>query len=539
MSISIYNYTSNQNQTITQNTATQQNQTIFEKVISQSKPLKIVEYVIRNQKLKKTSILNRATFKLASINNLTRKRQKLRKKKDTTPATTMLNNKMQHNRFNNANSHKHQYNHQQHQQHPQQSSYLNHFNQSATNLQQLPTQQPGLFQFNSLNFNNKHQPQLHPHQQQHPQQQQQTFKRGFKSIKSKSGIKIGNRSCNQKFSFKPEPSPSQQLTSVPVSSNLSSNTNFTNIMSASFGVNPGVAQAAAAACATLAQLLRSELTINLAKDQPRLVISGTTRSTQQPQFQQQQTPQQFLNYNNNQFNKLSLGGGGQQQQQPNRFKHFKSGNFSNNTSTVSTMPQSASITIPVKQQQSQPQLIGGKNKTAPFNTTQYIMHDYTKRRSAKKDQECPSDDFNDDWNNALKAAAAETEAPIVDDTIGQAVDSTTPSSSSNNFNFFNLNLNKLKAAESSNNNSDELSDTAAAAATAASALSPKQQPSSTTTDESNLVEIGRKFSRSVRNLYNTYKNNSTSNIEMKDENDDDEQNDENDVSAEALFSCSV
>lgn len=45
-------------------------------------------------------------------------------------------------------------------------------------------------------------------------------------------------------------------------------------------------------------------------------------------------------------------------------------------------------------------------KTAPYNTTQYIMHDYFKRRAI--DQECPNEQqqFSDEWNMALATNAA-------------------------------------------------------------------------------------------------------------------------------------
>ena len=54
---------------------------------------------------------------------------------------------------------------------------------------------------------------------------------------------------------------------------------------------------------------------------------------------------------------------------------------------------------------------GKKTKnTAPYNTTQYIMYDYSKRLS--KEQVCPNgqSQFSNDWNMALAAAAATTSA---------------------------------------------------------------------------------------------------------------------------------
>ncbi|RNA32325.1 hypothetical protein BpHYR1_012257 [Brachionus plicatilis] len=40
---------------------------------------------------------------------------------------------------------------------------------------------------------------------------------------------------------------------------------------------------------------------------------------------------------------------------------------------------------------------------APYNTTQYLMYDYSKRRGPLKDQVCPDEQeqFTNDWNLAL------------------------------------------------------------------------------------------------------------------------------------------
>jgi len=180
----------------------------------------------------------------------------------------------------------------------------------------------------------------------------------------------------------------------------------------------------------------------------------------------------------------------------------------------------------------QPITGGGKNKTAPYNTTQYIMHDYLKRRSLKKDQVCPSDDFSDDWNNALKAAALDATPTTTTTTTANAsalVDSTTPS---NNFNFLNIKSSKLVE------NGDNLCFSTSV-----------DHPSSTTNDESNLAEIGRKLSRSFSNLCTASSSNIDC-IEMKEDDDhgDHEGTNENSKQSEenasesnsvAQFSCSV
>lgn len=59
-------------------------------------------------------------------------------------------------------------------------------------------------------------------------------------------------------------------------------------------------------------------------------------------------------------------------------------------------------------------------KTAPYNTTQYIMHDYFKRRAI--DQECPNEQqqFSDEWNMALAtnaAAATVSSSSAVDSSV--------------------------------------------------------------------------------------------------------------------------
>lgn len=81
---------------------------------------------------------------------------------------------------------------------------------------------------------------------------------------------------------------------------------------------------------------------------------------------------------------------------------------------------------------SKPQLIRQKNKNpkanrhrlininvnklkAPYNTTQYLMYDYSKRRGPLKDQQCPDEQeqFTNDWNLALNQGMDEGDPSLV------------------------------------------------------------------------------------------------------------------------------
>jgi hypothetical protein len=500
MSISIYNYNkSSQEFTNLQQVASTKLSTLNKfQLIKNSKPLKVIEYVIK----KKSTVHNSSSsFKIKSVTKIKRQKSRLRPNKLISNEAMLKTMHQRHNNQHFQQNHHHQH-HQQQQQYSQYQPNQFNFNNNNNNNQMSH----GQVQFTGLTPNTF-------------QGQQQQHRRVFKPLNKSKSIKIargsnnnGNifQNQNKQFSFQPTTN-----SSVPVSTNLSSNANFTNIMSASFGVNPGVAAAAAAACATLAQLLRSELTINLAKDQPRLVISGP--SNRQCQAMPQQS--NYLNYNNNntsnsqaqflnQKSKLPVG----QAPQGHRFKYFKSGNFNNSLATsaaavassavVSTSLPSTSVAAERKQSMPLAINIGGKNKTAPYNTTQYIMHDYCKRRSFK-DQVCPSDDFSDDWNNALKEATS-------------TVDSTTSSSNFFNFNFLNVNKSKL---------GDGLESGPVAAAAAP------------TNDESNLVEIGKKLSRSVS--YLSTNSNNIESIDMKDESENDYHKNDQDLLIGAQLSSSL
>ena len=287
MSISIYNYSQPSN-TFTPHSYSRHPATSH-------KSLRIVKYVVKSKLLTdQEKHKNRAIFKLTSVSSLKlarKQRQKTRLRKKE--AAEMLKQPM-HHRYssgnNNANNHsanhvnnnKPHLNQQLHQYQPQ--SYHLNYNSNPLQFGAYPGSN-----FSSVPFFQQHQQPTAPSSI----NRRTSFVK--QSAKSKC-IKIGNRANNngaapapaaKQFSFQ-----SSSSASVPSSANGES---FTSLMSASFGVNPGVAAAAAAACATLAQLLRSDLTINLAKDQPRLVISGPSigGACQQQQQQQRHQPSFF------------------------------------------------------------------------------------------------------------------------------------------------------------------------------------------------------------------------------------------------------
>lgn len=140
------------------------------------------------------------------------------------------------------------------------------------------------------------------------------------------------------------------------------------------------------------QFTRNELTINLTKNEPRLVIFNNKpqiNSQAQSKPIQMQPRQQFVQqpncnynidptcikftFNNSKPQKVNNFHNHRNTAQPNRFKFFK------------------------------PNLSTQLKLKAPYNTTQYIMYDYSKRRGPLKDQECPNEQqqFTDDWNMAL------------------------------------------------------------------------------------------------------------------------------------------
>lgn len=174
---------------------------------------------------------------------------------------------------------------------------------------------------------------------------------------------------------------------------------------------PVATMAAVAAAATLANLLRSDGQTyapistnhnnNNNKNSQYYSNLNKFNSHCNPKFKfkPKSTKARFLNFP---F-KVSHNGGVQYQRtnsfnnSNNRSKHFfnnKSGNFSNNGLATGGLN------------------LATKNN-APYNTTQYIMYDYSKRRSLKE-QECPNEQqqFSDDWNNALAQQGSSMLCPL-------------------------------------------------------------------------------------------------------------------------------
>lgn len=116
---------------------------------------------------------------------------------------------------------------------------------------------------------------------------------------------------------------------------------------------------------------RNELTINVTKDEPRLVIVNQPKSHHSfhsnHHFYTQSRPHQIQNH------KYS------KQNHPKSFNRYKL--FNNQ----------------------------GNKLKAPYNTTQYLMYDYSKRRGPLKDQQCPDEQqqFANDWNMALNQSENE------------------------------------------------------------------------------------------------------------------------------------
>ncbi len=181
----------------------------------------------------------------------------------------------------------------------------------------------------------------------------------------------------------------------------------------------------------------SELTVNLTNNEPRLVIFNNNPSSQS--FNLPNNSNKLINYfNNNKFKPQS--------QQQHQFQRQLSNsattnsanleasncNFYNKNSIDSYNYKNKNIAafqgfkqnmtptnIGTQQQQQQQRYSSNRFKyiksishsatknSAPYNTTQYIMFDYSRRR---RDEEYPNEQksFSDEWNMHLAAANKET-----------------------------------------------------------------------------------------------------------------------------------
>lgn len=156
------------------------------------------------------------------------------------------------------------------------------------------------------------------------------------------------------------------------------------------------------------QQLQTDLTINLTKNQPRLVVFNSNQFNPiaplmptgvQTRQQATNTRKNPFNGNNNFSNQFN-----QPQQQANVVA------VSTGTHKYNTRATSASIPNGVNRfkffKPSKPQGAtnspgnGKKKNTAPYNTTQYIMYDYNKRVSpvTATEPSLAEQQFTDDWN---------------------------------------------------------------------------------------------------------------------------------------------
>lgn len=303
--------------------------------------------------------------------------------------------------FNNKNHNKSSYHHQPRKFRNQQSNNSNpHFNRflKNKNFSSSRNQQPQ-HQHQPMSNNQPNNQMIQPQYQQQQQQQLPTpfyFNSNNLNLNSQS-YQFSHTNTNNSSQTMHMPNPFSFLPSQQQQQFIN---NAAKISSA------------------LVQLIRSELTVNLTKEEPRLVIynNSNNNNNQPPKQQQQQKPQQSYpminrqqsltgqHYHNNkqQFHGHFNASNQMQQQQQHhqkfvpKFKYFKFG------TAVHT-----------------------KN-SAPYNTTQYIMHDYTCRKPNLKKQETVAaaapnielnsglniqtlnpdsiKQFNNDWNKALAAA---------------------------------------------------------------------------------------------------------------------------------------
>jgi hypothetical protein len=163
-------------------------------------------------------------------------------------------------------------------------------------------------------------------------------------------------------------------------SNYNQNKPYANSVS-SINFDPNNTAAAAAA---LAHIIRNQLTINLTKDEPRL-FAKTQQVSQYQNLAAFQLPYQFAQL------QLKNGGG--------------------LNTTSSSLNQGFKLNNQSRYPTSRFKYIkpNSTKNTAPYNTTQYIMYDYSKR--TPHDQVCPNEQqqFSEEWNLALANSSSTME----------------------------------------------------------------------------------------------------------------------------------
>jgi hypothetical protein len=159
----------------------------------------------------------------------------------------------------------------------------------------------------------------------------------------------------------------------------------------------------------------SELTVNLTNNEPRLVIFNNNPSSQS--FNLPNNSNKLINYfNNNKFKPQSQQH--QFQRQLSNSATTNSANLEASNSAFQGFKQNMTPTTVGTQQQQQRYSSNrfkyiksishsATKNSAPYNTTQYIMFDYSRRR---RDEEYPNEQksFSDEWNMHLAAANKET-----------------------------------------------------------------------------------------------------------------------------------
>lgn len=142
----------------------------------------------------------------------------------------------------------------------------------------------------------------------------------------------------------------------------------------------------------LANMLQSELTINLTKHEPRKVLYNN-HTTTYSQHNMINMPNNNNNDNNNINNNLTTN---------NRFQKLKNSYQPGQTTQLASQCPSSGVMNQQRYVNRFKYVKPANVRThAPYNTTQYIMYDYSRRRPT--DQECPNEQqqFSDDWDMAL------------------------------------------------------------------------------------------------------------------------------------------
>ncbi|CAF0920666.1 unnamed protein product [Brachionus calyciflorus] len=145
--------------------------------------------------------------------------------------------------------------------------------------------------------------------------------------------------------------------------------------------------------------MRNELTINVTKNEPRLVIYNQQKSHPGNFFPHTNPPHQHQHHQH----PLPYA-----QSRPQTIPNFKYQN--KNQSHYHSHQNSYQNSYQKNQNRYKFFNTNQTNKLkAPYNTTQYLMYDYSKRRGPLKDQQCPDEQqqFTNDWNMALNQSEQE------------------------------------------------------------------------------------------------------------------------------------